>query len=275
MPAKIREEVVAKAAPEEDMIQPTDTVREAAYAAAETYAPDEVEKHAQVILDAWVAKVKEQTREYTRDAMARVNQKRETVAQGGAGIAELAGPISTAPLLPTYAWFDLFCAGPFQFAPGAAFLPHKVINVTEISFMLGILWRNPAPINFIPGNPAAAAVMAALDFTVWFEGMNLTTVTNEGDLGPFVFSPIGGGFINAFFALITPGALPVPPQGKPNLYELNMTVDVTGPGLVPATLPFSGYATWQFDPDGTPPTLLPGTVPTLKQDVPTRFLVHS
>lgn len=259
------------------MIKSMDTVRAAAAAAAEAYAPDEVEKHAQVILDAWVAKLKEQTREYTRVAMAQAARKPEALAQGGVQ-AELAGPISTAPLLPTYAWFDLFCAGPFQFAPGAAFLPHKVIQVTEFAFMLGVLWRNPAPINFIPGNPTAAAMMAALNFSAWFEGINLTNVTNGPDFGPFPQpqpGPIGGGFINTFFAIMPPGTFPAPPQGRPHLYELNMTVDVTGPGIVPATLPFSGFATWQFDPDTTPPTLLPGTAPTFKQDVPCRFLVHS
>jgi hypothetical protein len=270
MTTKTREEVIAKAKPTEGMPS-MGTVRAAANAAAEVYAQDEMEKHAQVILDAWVAKLKEQTRVYTRATMAQVARASEPVAAGGEE-AELAGITSTAPFLPPYAWFDLFCAGPFQFAPGAAFLPHKVIRAGEPSFMLGVLWRNPAPINFIVGNPSAADMMAALNFSVWFETVNLTSVTDGPDFGPFVFSPIGGGFINAFFAPLTFAA---PPSGKPNLYEVNMTVDVTGPGIVPATLPFSGFATWQFDPDFQPPTLVPGTIPSFKQDIPARFLVHS
>jgi hypothetical protein len=242
-------------------------VRAAATAAAETFAPDEMEKHAQVIADAWAAKLKEQTREYTRYAMGQAVAQ----TQGGEG-AELAGITSGTP---PYAWFDLYYAGPFQFAPGAAFLPHKVIRVTEDAFMIGVLWRNPAPINFIIGNPTAADMMAALNFSVWFESVNLTNVSNGPDFGPFVFSPMGGGFINAFVVPIPGSTFPAPPQGRAHLYEINMTVDVTGPGIVPATLPFSGFATWQFDPDSQPPTLLPGTTPTLKQDIPARFLIHS
>lgn len=269
MATKNPDEVIAKAAPEEGVSKSMGTVRAAAAAAAEVFGKDEVEKHAQAIAEAWVARLKEQTREYTRYAMA----ASQRAAAGGEG-AEIGFWSGGFP----YPWFDLYMAGPYQFAPSSfAYLPHKIIRVDEWAYLVGVLWRNPAPINYIVGNPSAADMMAALNFSAVFESIDLTNVANGPDFGPFTFGggPIGGGFINYFYALIPPNTFPAPLQGKPTLYEVNLTVDVTGPGIVPATLPFSGFATWQFDPDLQPPSLVPGAPPALKHDVPARFLVHS
>lgn len=287
MPAKAKEEVYAHAAPDEGaaLAMPVGTVRAAAEAAAEAFGPDEVDKHAQAILDAWEVKLKEQTREYTRRAMALARGEK---AMAGGGRLEMAGAIGQPAGLPPYPWFDLLAVGPFQpvpaagpppFPPAGPFLPHRVIRAAEPAFMLGALWRNPAGINWDAFNPAAAAVMSALNFTVQFEVVNLTSVSNGPDLAPVVLAPIGGGFLNVFVVPIPAGFFPAPPQGKPTLYEIHMTVDATGPGPAAATLPFSGFSTWVFDPDGAtaiaPPFILPGVAPGYRFDVPARILVHS
>ena len=50
------------------------SIRQAAQAAAETCAPDEIEKHAQAIMDAWKARLEVRTRDYTRRMLARASQ---------------------------------------------------------------------------------------------------------------------------------------------------------------------------------------------------------
>lgn len=274
MPPKNQEEFVTRAAPGE-MTRPTGMVRAAAMAAAETFGPDEVDKHAQTILDAWVAQLKEQTRIYTRKVMAQAAQ----TSQGGEGVetAFWSGP-AAAP----YSWFDLLFAGPFQIPiPDPAmqtFLPHKVIRFDNWAFLLGALWRNPTPINYILNNPSAAQMTSAFNFKIKFECINLSTVADGPDFLPLIPlpEPIGGGPVDGFIALIPPLTFPEPPQGEPNLYEVNLTADVTGPGVVAAGLPFTGFATWMWDPDLEPPFLFqPVQGPHWHYDVPARFLVHA
>ena len=265
MPEKTPE-VVARAAPE--MTKPAGMVRAAAVAAAEAYAQNEVEKHAQAILDAWVAQLKEQTRIFNRQVMA-------PKAPATGETAEI-GFWSHGS--PPYSWFDLYFSGPYQWAPGSAYLPNKVIRVDEPAFFLGTLWRNPAPINYILGNPSAAEMTAALNFSIWFEGVNMTTVSDGPDFVPYfpLPMPIGGDSVIGFFAYIPPNVFPKPPEGKPHLYEINLTADVTGPGPVAAGLPFSGFANWIYDPDLEPSFLYqPEQGPHWKYDIPARFLVHS
>jgi hypothetical protein len=293
------EKLYARTTSEEGAVTtaPTSTVRAAAEYAAEAFAPDEVEKHAQAIMDAIEARLKEQTRKYIKEAMAQKEkavravaggeQLREKAARGGVreDQQEVAGPIGQPLFFPPYPWFELLCAGPFQLVPGPVipatgpFLPHKVIRANEFAFMIGILWRNSGGINWDPFNPSAAAVMSGMNFTVWFEPINLTNVTNvPAGLGPFTFNPIGPGPLNLFLVPMPPGTFPTPQSGRAHLYEINMTVDVTGPGPTVASLPFSGFSTWLFDPDQEPPVfpppITPGVPSQLQHDVPARFLVH-
>ncbi len=253
--AGFQEEVVISA-------PPLSAVSEAATEAAEVFAPEELEQHAQVLLDAWEAKLKMQSKDYTKRAMAMAR---------GEGL-EMAEPI-TGPI--PYPWWNLLAAGPYQITggPGGPFLPNKIIQATEVSFLLCILWRNPACINWMCPGPSAATVMSAYDITIHLETVNLTNVTNGPDFGPFTFSPIGAGYLNSFFVPLT---FPAPPQGKPDLYEINMTADVSGP--VPG-LPFAGYSTWVFDPDLEPPVfppfLRPGVPAHWDHDKPCRFMVYT
>ncbi|MDJ0693010.1 hypothetical protein [Mastigocoleus sp. MO_188.B34] len=210
-----------------------------------------------------MVKLTKQTDEYTKRAMAMAR---------GEGL-EIAEPISIGGPVP-YPWFNVILAGPFQpLLPGGPFLPQKVIRAGEPAFMIGIVWRNPVGVNWDPTAPQANVLMAAYNLRVWLETCNVTTCGNGPDFGPINFAPLGGGFLNGF---IQPINFPVPQQGRPNLYEMNLTADVSGPV---GGLPFAGYATWVFNPDLEPaifpPFIRPGVPPHWDYDKPARFLVYT
>lgn len=191
-----------------------------------------------------------------------------------------AGPISFFGLYP---WWNLLVVGPFQ-APtgGGPYRPSKIVRHGEPAFMVVALWRNPLPLP--GGGPSAAAIMSPFNYSVQGEMINLSNVAGGPDFAP-VGGVFGGGNINLHVMPIP--TLPVPSDGKPDLYEVNFTMDILGPA--PGLPPFAGYATWVFDPDNEPPFILPqlilpdGTVtpviipgagPQLQHDVPARFLIY-
>ncbi len=248
------------------------TVREAAAAAAEVYAPDQVEEHAKAIMGAWAAKMKVLTDQYTKAAIAQAK---------GEGVAEAEAEPWTPAFFP-YPWWNILIAGPFQIAPlpGGPFLPQKIFQPGEPAFLVGGIWMNPAPINWFPPGPSADAVMGAFEFTIRFESVNLSTVADGPDPAPVVMSPIGAWpfgppWFKLFFVPIGSGFFPAPPQGQPHLYEMNVTADVSGP--VPQA--FAGYSTWVFDPDLEPaiwpPFIRPSVWPHWQYDIPMRFLVYT
>ncbi|MFN8598147.1 MAG: hypothetical protein U0559_18440 [Anaerolineae bacterium] len=266
-----KEYVVAAPAPIAP-ITGTGTIRQAALAAAETFAPNEIEKHAQAVMDVWKARLEHRTKEYTRSMLARAAKPEPVIEVGGA---------ISQPSLP-YPWFNLICAGPYQFTPSGGYLPNKVVRYDEYAYMIGCIWRNPAGVNWDPYAPPAADLMSGYDFQVWFENVNLTTVSDGPDLGPYSFVPIGGGYLNLFAVYMPPGTFPAPTSGRAHLYEINMTMDVTGPGYTVAGLPFSGFATWIFDPDAEQEIPVPPYLPATSEkpvawhyDIPVRFLVHA
>jgi hypothetical protein len=243
--------------------------------AAERYSTDEVEKHAQAIGEAWVEKLNQH---------AKVHKKRVRA------IAEEVGLEATDIETPSgYTWWNLLLAGPFQ-APaiGGPYQASKVIRGGDPAFMLSVLRRNPDP---IPGTViSASTLMSPLDYTLSLQTINLTSVSNGPDFGPITNTFAGGifGFLNLH---VIPLNFPTPPEGRPNLYEANMLVDISGP--VPG-MPFAGFNTWILDPDTEPAIgsstdflvfsnslggLVPiPSVPTglggLQPDTPARFLVY-
>lgn len=260
-----------------------ETIKEAAEMAAERFGPDELEQHAQVIGEAWMMKLKkrnEQAKEFARRAKSLARSEE----------LEIALPISGTAAAP-YVWWNLLLAGPFQpLAAGGPFLPHKIIRAGEPAFMLAVMWRNPNGIDDNPLNPSAATVMAPLQYTLWCQTVNLTQVANGPDLGPINAAFGAGifGFLNLHILPINFPPFPTPPEGTPNLYEMNLTVDITTPGQ-----PYAGYSTWVLDPDNEPafgqafavywdPSIgwvsvpsLPGAANGLQHDIPARFLVHT
>jgi len=218
---------------------------------------------AQPIIDSLRAQLTQLTSEQTKKAT-------EAAKSGGQGLAEA----RTIPYFaPMYNWWDMFLAGPYQLVPGGAggpFSPSKIIRAGEPAFMVACLWRNPAPIGWAYSGPSAATVMSPYNVQIRLESINLTTVQNGPDFVPPAFA-FGPGFLN--FVTIPLTGFPTPPQGRPNLYEINMTADVTGPG---AGLPFAGYSTWLLNPDyDLPFFFLPGSAGGWRHDVPARVLVYN
>jgi hypothetical protein len=254
---------------------PSGMIREAAEAASERYAPNEVEKHAQAIGEAWLEKLNHQAKMYK-------SQIREVAERAGLEAVDLETPTG-------YSWWNLLLAGPFQApAVGGPFLASKVIRAGEDAFMLAVIRRNPNP---LPNTMiSASTLMSPLVYTLSLQTINLTTVS----IGP-VFGPIeatfGAGLFGFLNLHIIPLAFPVPSQGLPNLYEANMVVDISGPV---AGMPFAGFNTWILDPDTEPAidgdtgfivssSLFGGAIPIsslpvgvggLQHDTPARFLVY-
>jgi hypothetical protein len=227
-----------------------------------------LEEEVQKKLEDWTEKYKEQVTQLTTP---------KPQAEGGAEIAE---PTSQFFGI-TYQWFDLLAVGPFQpVAPGGPFLPHRIIRAGEPAVLIAALWRNPLP---LPGgpNPSAAQIMSPYQFRLRGETVNLSTVTNGPDFAP-VNGTFGGGFVN-IVSMPLP-AVPAPPQGQPTLLEVNLTIDILGPG--PGLPPFAGFATRWFQPDlqppfmfpfipGVGPVVVPGIGPGVLNEVPVRILIYS
>lgn len=218
------------------------SLREAAQAAAEEYGSDEMEKQAQAIGEAWLAKLYQQSKEQAKN----VKQAKEMLSQQGLEITDIVTPAG-------YAWWELLLGGPFQAqTPGGPFLPSKVIRAGEPAFFLAVIRRNPDPIPTLM--ISASTVMQAYDYTIRLQSIDLTHVADGPDFGPIVATFGAGifGFLNLHVVPIV--GVPAPPQGDPTLFETNMLVDISGP--VPG-LPFAGYNTWILDPDSDPG--IPGT----------------
>jgi hypothetical protein len=242
-----------------------------AIAAAET----DIGSQQKAIVDAWQNLLIEQSREYQKQ-LAEVTSKIHPTANG----TEAAEPFMRFLGIP-YPWWEMLLAGPFQaVAPLGPFEPRKVIVAGEPAFMVAALWRNPAPLPFGP-NPSAAQIMSAFNFRIRLDINNLTTLTVVPG-GPVVNGVFGAPNVNVFSVNLP--AFPTPPQGRPDLYEVNMVVDILGPGV--GLPPFAGFSTWVFDPDTEPPfffpiipgvgpVFIPGVGPGLQHDIPARFLVYS
>jgi hypothetical protein len=95
----------------------------------------------------------------------------------------------------------------------------------------------PIPLRSIRAGGCGNRIEGAInfDFRIHPETCHLTACANGPDFGPSdgVF---GGGFINTF---IVPINFAQPQQGRPTLYEMNMVVDILGPGWADAFCPGS------------------------------------
>jgi len=230
----------------------------------------EYEALAQPIIAQITENLARQTDSFAAYAAERARSRGQSDASG------LAGPINLPAGTPPYPWWDMILYGPFQVLGGGAsgpFSPSKVVQAGEFAYMIGVLWRNPAPINWAPPGPSSSLLTAAWNFRVNFPTFNLTTGSAGPNLGFYDFNPIGTYPFTAFIVPLTPLTNVAPPDGSPYLYEINMISDVDGPV---AGMPFAGYATWVVDPDFEPPFIsLPPVAPALQHDVPARVLVYT
>ncbi|MEZ4658903.1 MAG: hypothetical protein R2911_15160 [Caldilineaceae bacterium] len=255
------------------------TVREAAIAAAKQCGEDQIDEQASMIAEAWGEKVEKLTAEYEAE------MQEEGVAEA------VAGPTTRVRGHRPYMWWNIVVAGPFQRARrNGPFLPAKIFQNSEPAFIVGGIWMNRNPINWAPTGPSAASIMAAFNMRIRFETMNLTTVTDGPDPAPVDMNPIhaapGRSYFKTFYRQIGRGHFPAPPNGHPNLYELNVTADITET----APQEFAGFSTWVYDPDLEPPFYAPpfgrfglrvpggrrpAVHPGWQYDVPMRFMVYT
>jgi hypothetical protein len=145
-------------------------------------------------------------------------------------------------------WWDIYAFGPFQ--PGAnsvppsgfagPLLPHQVIRTGETAFVATVMILNPVG----PAIPSALDILSnfALPYQVeyatgelkrWQPGPASLQHQNTGNLVPGVAVYVD---VFAFVAQ------------DPGLYEMNICARIFGcEGN--AAPPFSGFATWVYDPD--------------------------
>jgi len=182
--------------------------------------------------------------------------------------AAKAGPKTEAadPVLPGgYQYWNILSLGPFQaFGPVGPYRPSKIIAAGELAWMSAVVWINPlaGPGGSLPGT----TVLGSRPWRLRFETINLSTVTNGPD-ATFIGTFSGPAPIVSVFTWFF---IPGDPGINPNLYETNVTIDITNPAQ-----PFAGFATWHFDPDIEPGFLgIPTVGPRLQHDIPARYLVY-
>lgn len=259
---------------------PLKSVREAAVEAMDEFPLDQPDKHAKKLMEAWAARLKFDTDQFGKKASSIAARIAQEAKMGQSGVAKAAtGPVTG---VPPYPWWDIVIAGPFQTppAPGGPFLPNKIFVPNEPAFCIGAVWLNPFPINWAPAGPSSAVVMNAFNLTINFSIINLVAVTAGPNPASVIMAPLGGWpfspfpWLHLFFLPLGPGIFPMPLEGQPVLYEMNVTADVAGP--VPG-LPFAGFCTWVFDPDFEPatwPPAIPPVVPGWQYDIPMRFMTY-
>ncbi|MGH9838851.1 MAG: hypothetical protein ACREEM_08715 [Blastocatellia bacterium] len=212
------------------------------------------------------AEVLDRVRNFVDGYTASLEAKIEAYAQSMSGVKTEAGE----PVLPGgYQYWNIMSLGPFQaFGPVGPYRPSKIIAAGELAWMSAAVAINPLP--GPGGSLPGTTVLGSRPWRLRFETINLSTVSNGPDatfIGTFSGpAPI----LSVFTWFFVPGD----PGINPNLYETNVTIDITNPAQ-----PFAGFATWHFDPDLEPGFLtpvgpLPPVGPRLEHDIPARYLVY-
>jgi len=216
----------------------------------------------QSLADAYSAKIKDLTNSYMENCLQ--------LHKDGPPSPELAEPTTLS--WPLYPWWNIFLIGPIQYVGPphvGPFMPSKIISHKNRAFMVACVWRNPGPIGWSLGSPSACQVMNGRKFQINFEVVDLTNVSGGPDL-----EKVEDTFHNA------PDCLqcyvreiknfPEPDQGRPNLYNLYATIDITE-----AEQPMAGFATWVLDLDSEPHWMwFPRVRPEWQYDQPAQFMVY-
>lgn len=185
----------------------------------------------------------------------------------GAGLGEVT---TTSGAFP-YVSFDIVAAAPVQFIPvnGPPYAPNRIAAAGELMLLQALLFINPVPCTSCGFAVQPTVILGGNSIAVRFEQLNITAGTA---LPPITLS----GVLPAVApALISVAALIVaPPVLRPNLFELNVTADITTPAK-----PFAAFATWHQDTDAEFPwfqggTFPPALAPQFEHDIPVRYLVY-
>lgn len=237
-------------------VETATTLERMAFAEGSQRPSEELLERYESILDAYAKKVQDRIELNVKKAIALAKQGPQ------AGI-ELAEPINVGP--PLYKWWDVFVVGPIQNITLPPFLPHKIIADNERAFFLAFVVKNPLPMF---GGPSALTVMNGRRFNLNAHFCNLTTCS----AGPRIRirSRFNTSVVQPFLLVFNP---PTAQQGRPDLYEVNITVDVTE-----FQQPMAGFATRildiDTDPDGLPFPLDAAKGPHVHDEQPMRFLVY-
>ncbi|MCI0496482.1 hypothetical protein L0Z72_15870 [candidate division KSB1 bacterium] len=220
--------------------------------------PEEIKLKVEAIKSEWVTSLNDRTLAWGK----KIQQIRRAEQPG----LEWGEPITQV----NFPWWDVLVAGPFQF-PNAVlgpYKPSKIIADGELAVMIVALWRNPAAGTV--GVPPAT-LMGGRPYTLNFELMNITTVSNV------IFPQVTGvftSFPSSFIDIHVVAFMPTSPSGEghPDIYEMNVTCDLTGPG----NLPMAAFASWVYDPDTEPAFLFLPTMPAgMRHERPIRFMVYT
>lgn len=216
-------------------------------------SPELLERY-ESVLDAYATKIKQNMDRNAKKAQESAKSDLQTEA----------GEVHTVNPFGPYKWWDLFLIGPFQSIPSVA-RPNKIIAGNETVSFIAAVATNPLPIDgFNP--PSAQVVMAGRRYRFRLETFNLT----NGTVGPLVSitSAFPGSSSLQVFGLSM--IVPTPLQGRPELFEVNLTADV-----LDAFQPMAAFATTILDVDRDPgfPIGSP-SAPHLKIEQPLRCLCY-
>lgn len=224
-----------------------------AYASGIQQPSMELVERFEAILDTYAARLEERIDLNAKKAI-------ELLEQGTRPGLELGEPYSG----PVYKWQDLFVVGPIQNISTPPYLPHKIVAAGEAAFFFVFVVKNPLP---TPGpGPSALTIMNGRPFNLNAVTINLTNMSNGPDI--FISSRFNRSVVQPFMFVFN---APVPQQGKPSLFEINVTLDVTDGFLQP----IAGFATSIFDIESDPGFPVgPANNQHLHVEQPLRFLVY-
>jgi len=143
-----------------------------------------------------------------------------------------------------FTMWDCWTRGPYLYDPNVEpppdFLPNKVIASDQSVWFYGFIWINPS----LYGGLNPRDIFANRPYNARFETINRTLV----EPGPSHVIPAT--FPNAD-AFPVDGLFPLSwevqfddPGNTPNIYELDVTIDLTQSGLQ-----YASFGTWNWDPD--------------------------
>jgi hypothetical protein len=171
-------------------------------------------------------------------------------------------------------WWDIYAFGPFQ--PGAntvppsgfagPLLPHQVIRTGESAFVAAVMVLNPVG----PTIPTSLDILS--NFALPYEVEYATGELKHWQPGPASLQNQSSGNLAPGVAVYV-DVFGFVPQ-NPGLYEMNICARIFGSDENPAP-PFSGFATWVYDPDQDYlGSLLGQGGPGLYHKAPIRFQVY-